>query len=237
MTAKIEIPQDELERYYLDNLLSVNDIARLYNCRAITIRRKAQEFGFNRKRDVSRLGALRRYNHNDEVKVNLDKDRIAELYTRNKMTLKGISLLFHLRVRTIKEILNSRKIEIRQGGPGKGKLHHSWKGGRTITSQGYILIRVPNHPRAQWHNGVKAYVFEHILVWEQTNNRSLPNGWIVHHLNGIKSDNRPENLLGMPKSGHSPHMLLRQVQARVRELEAVAGGASAGSGPEGAQRG
>lgn len=98
--------------------------------------------------------------------------------------------------------------------PFVGENHPSWKGGINRTKNGYTRIKAVNNPRAD-RNG---YVLEHILIWEQVHNKTLPEGWIIHHLNGIKSDNRPENLTAMP-SKHHAHVLAVKAQ-RIRELEA-----------------
>lgn len=90
-------------------------------------------------------------------------------------------------------------------------------GGRRTNHQGYIEVTKPEHPRAKGKTG---YVLEHILVWEQVHNRSLPKGWLVHHLNGIKIDNRPCNLVAMPKAGHTRREAGEAYKKRIRELEA-----------------
>ena len=79
----------------------------------------------------------------------------------------------------------------------KGSKNPNWKGGR-INVKGYILVYAPGHPSAR--NG---YVYEHRLVAEKTLNRILRMEEVVHHLNGKKSDNRPENLRVMTKSEHA----------------------------------
>jgi hypothetical protein len=53
-----------------------------------------------------------------------------------------------------------------------------------------VTVRVPGHPRA----GRSPYVFEHILIAEDLLRRHLVEGESVHHINGVRDDNRPENL-------------------------------------------
>jgi len=90
-----------------------------------------------------------------------------------------------------------------------------WKGGRVIQKGGYIKIYNPDHPRADKHK----YVWEHILIWEQVNNKPLPTGWVIHHLNGIPDDNRSSNLIALPNKKHS--LVLQAKAKRIQELEAL----------------
>ena len=99
------------------------------------------------------------------------------------------------------------------------KEHHNWKGGR-IRSSGYVFVHRSDHARAN-RDG---YVREHILVWEEAHGKTLPKGWIVHHLNGIKDDNRPINLLGLPNKKH--YLVLQAKAKRIQELEALLNGQS-----------
>ncbi len=98
-----------------------------------------------------------------------------------------------------------------------GSENVNWKGGKT-RCMGYIVAKAPTHPRAN----IGGYVFEHILIWEQVHNKSVPEGCHIHHINGIKTDNRPSNLVCLSSSRHATeHQTLTQVRLqRIRELEA-----------------
>jgi len=61
--------------------------------------------------------------------------------------------------------------------------------GHSYNKGGYVVVKVAEHPRAS-----KGYVYEHILVMEKFLKRSLSKDENVHHINGIKDDNRIENL-------------------------------------------
>jgi len=63
----------------------------------------------------------------------------------------------------------------------------TWKGGRYEDS-GYVLVYHPER------NKNKVYVREHILIMEAHIGRRLVKGEEVHHKNGVRNDNRLENL-------------------------------------------
>jgi hypothetical protein len=65
-----------------------------------------------------------------------------------------------------------------------------WRGGKITSSTGYILVQQPSHPAAQ----STGYVPEHRLVMEVKIGRYLLPEETVHHVNGFRRDNRPENL-------------------------------------------
>lgn len=62
---------------------------------------------------------------------------------------------------------------------------------RYINSNGYVKVRSWGHPRASKYG---RHVLEHSLVMEKIIGRYLLPGENVHHKNGIRDDNRPENL-------------------------------------------
>lgn len=72
----------------------------------------------------------------------------------------------------------------------RGEDNFGWKGGRIKTREGYISAYHPEHPTSD----KKGYIREHRFVMEKHLGRSLHPNEQVHHKNGIKDDNRIENL-------------------------------------------
>lgn len=64
------------------------------------------------------------------------------------------------------------------------------RGSGTITKHGYKIIKKKDHPNA-WKGGA---IFEHVFVMSEHLQRPLKKGETVHHKNGIRNDNRIENL-------------------------------------------
>ncbi len=71
-----------------------------------------------------------------------------------------------------------------------GEQSPSWKGGRQVDENGYVLIYQPEHPRSK----TNGYIREHTIVMETVLGRLLTKTESVHHKNGERADNRPENL-------------------------------------------
>lgn len=76
-----------------------------------------------------------------------------------------------------------------------------WKGGKRLNAKGYVDVWIP--PEERERRGQKRkYVLEHRLVMENHLGRPLLPTEQVHHKNGVRHDNRLENLELWDK-GHS----------------------------------
>jgi len=63
---------------------------------------------------------------------------------------------------------------------------------------GYVMLWESEHP----NKSQKGWQYEHRLIVEETLGRYLTSDEHVHHMNGIKDDNRPSNLIALDAYDH-----------------------------------
>lgn len=125
----------------------------------------------------------------------------AEIATMSEMWDAGASQTAIARRFETTQVLISRVLQAagytseRRVGRLRREAHGSWKGGRNVTSGGYVQVM----PRDDDSIGISmrtrmGYVMEHRLVMAHALGRPLIPDETVHHVSGDVADNRLENL-------------------------------------------
>lgn len=131
----------------------------------------------------------------------IKRGKKATIKTRQKMSLARRGKKFSLEHR--------RKL----GESKRGEKNPQWKGGRHHVT-GYIRLTIPGHPNAD----AKGYIYEHRFVMAECLGRPLRVGETVHHINGIRDDNRRENLELFATGADHSGFHAAQMQSTPKEL-------------------
>ena len=139
----------------------------------------------------------------------LDTEKVKSLYGSG-MTQTEVAEIPGVSQKVVCKFMKRNNIPARKAAKRDqiGARNSYWRGGKTQDEFGYVMVQCKEHPRASKCGG---YVPEHILVAEKKIGRYLTENEVVHHINGRKWDNKPENLAVMTKSEHSKlHWMIRR---------------------------
>ena len=129
----------------------------------------------------------------DNSKTVEEQEKIIRMYKERRSLILGLSPSTKSKQLKVKS-LSKHTIKV------KGLFKH--------TNQfGYVMIKV----NQKW-------VLEHRHVYEQVYG-PIPEGWIIHHIDGRRDNNPPENLIALPRSKHSTTYLMKMKTDRIIELE------------------
>lgn len=166
------------------NQVSETELYNLYALQGLSMKKVAQQL------DIA-AGTV--YNY-------LKKYGIPTRDNKSTFTMKGRRLSQAQR-RKISERMRGKcvTLETRRRMSEAKKIHGI--GHKKKRTDGYVAVYYPDHEKST----KDGYVMEHILVMEKAIGRHLTDKECVHHLNGIRNDNRLENLKLMTKSEHTSH--------------------------------
>jgi hypothetical protein len=117
-------------------------------------------------------------------------NKIYELFESGSMITEIVSQL-HTNRETVRQYLlkrytpkQKRAIVLKNFRQPRGEASPNWQGGRELTKAGYVRLWLSRTER----------VLEHRKLMEDHLGRKLTRDEVVHHINGINSDNRLSNL-------------------------------------------
>jgi len=148
----------------------------------------------------------------------MDKKILEGFYIENKLEVSSIARLTQETPERIVEMLKEYDI------PFRCRFSNVPENKSTIIGIDYQRRRVGEYVQIDTNDG---WVFEHRYMWEQANGK-IPTGWVIRYINGIKDDNRLENLEAVPRKGYNTrssqdasNLRIIALENEVKELKAM----------------
>lgn len=130
------------------------------------------------------------------------EEKICKMYKKGKTLINLVEIYGHNKTlfsRILKR--NGFQSRISKETGKTGKYASRFMGGRYLNHKGYVCLYMPEY---KWcHKG--GWIQEHRYVMQEHLGKRLLPKEHVHHINGVKTDNRIENLMVMGASEHSKH--------------------------------
>lgn len=133
-----------------------------------------------------KYGLLQKRPHNY---IEIDRSELEAILDAAVLGVDDIARHFGVSVPVIVRRMRRFGLSSKKGRGSPMEKNYFWNGGRKLV-KGYVYLKAHDHP----HKTKEGYVSEHRLVMEKKIGRYLHKKEVVHHIDGNRGNNHPDNL-------------------------------------------